>query len=67
MTDTLEKAWKQVINLPADTQDAIGNIILKEIEDTLLWDSQFHNSQIKLSKIASKVKNDIIAGSFSKI
>lgn len=66
MTETLEKAWNQVTTLPTDKQDAIGSIILEEIEDTLLWDAQFNNSQIQLSKIASKVKNDIIAGSFSK-
>jgi len=66
MTDTLEKAWNQVITLPADKQDTIGNIILEEIEDSLLWDSQFNNSQIQLSKIASKVKNDIIAGNFKQ-
>ncbi|NLO18269.1 MAG: hypothetical protein GX121_00065 [Ignavibacteria bacterium] len=62
MTETLEKAWEQVVALTPDKQDAIGNIILEEIKDDELWDKQFKESQSQLSKIAAKVKSDIKAG-----
>ena len=62
MTETLEKAWAQVVALTPDKQDAIGNIILEEIKDDELWDKQFKESQSQLSKIAAKVKSDIKAG-----
>ncbi len=62
MTKLLEKAFKQASKLPVTSQDAIAAIILEELEDEKKWETSFPNSQVALSILATKVRNEIKQG-----
>jgi hypothetical protein len=62
MTELLEKAFTKTSKLPDTLQDAIAVIVLEELEDEQRWETAFANSQDALSKIALKVRMDIIKG-----
>lgn len=62
MTKLLEKAFTKISKLPDISQDAIATIMLEELEDEQRWETSFVNSQDVLSKLALKVKMDIIKG-----
>ncbi|MDR4506963.1 MAG: hypothetical protein MRJ65_01785 [Candidatus Brocadiaceae bacterium] len=62
MTKLLEKAFKKASKFPDSSQDAIAAIILEELEDEEKWESSFANSQKPLSRLASKVRNEIKRG-----
>ena len=66
MTQTLEKAWNTLINLPEEKQESIAYMILDEIQDEEQWDIQFSNSEQELIKISNKVRKDIEAGNFEE-
>jgi len=59
MTKLLEKAFKQASKLPESSQDAIAAIVLEELEDEKKWEISFSNSQVFLSKLATKVRKEI--------
>ena len=62
MTKLLEKAFKQASKLPDSSQDAIAAIVLEELKDEKKWEISFSNSQESLSKLATKVRNEIKQG-----
>ncbi len=62
MTKLLEKAFNQASKLADSSQDAIAAIILDELEDEKKWETSFANSQESLSKLATKVRNEIKQG-----
>jgi len=62
MTKLLEKAFNQASKLADSSQDAIAAIILEELEDEKKWEISFANSQGSLSKLATKVRNEIKQG-----
>ena len=62
MTKLLEKAFDQASRLADSSQDAIAAIILEELEDEKKWETSFANSQEPLSKLATKVSNEIKQG-----
>ena len=62
MTATLEKAIKQVSNLPEAEQEAIGALILEEIASESRWDAQFAGSQDTLAGLAEKARAELKRG-----
>ncbi len=62
MTELLKKAFNQASKLADSSQDAIAAIILDELEDEKKWETSFANSQESLSKLATKVRNEIKQG-----
>ncbi|MBT3880040.1 MAG: hypothetical protein HON76_01100 [Candidatus Scalindua sp.] len=62
MTKLLEKAFNQASKLADASQDAIAAIVLEELEDEKKWETSFANSQESLSKLATKVRNEIKQG-----
>jgi hypothetical protein len=62
MTQLLQQAIAELQKLPDTDQDAMATLILAEIADEKAWDDAFGASQEKLSKMASKVRDDIRAG-----
>lgn len=62
MTRSLEQAIAKLQELPAVEQDAIAELILKEIADEQRWDQSFAKSQDKLGQMAEKVREDIRNG-----
>ncbi len=67
MTPLLERAIKEIQDLPETEQDAIASLILDEISDERLWDETFARSQDKLSRMAQKVREDIRTGKVKDI
>jgi len=67
MTQLLEKAIREISELPVGEQDIIATIILDELLDEKQWDTAFSRSQDKLSKLAEKVRRDIIEGRIRKM
>ena len=62
MTQLLEQALTEVKKLPEPEQDAIAALILEELADERQWQESFARSQDQLSRLASKVREDIRAG-----
>ena len=62
MTHLLEEAWNSIIVLPEERQDQIGQLILDEIKDDLLWSTKFDSSHTQLSDLSAKVRADIMSG-----
>ncbi len=67
MTQLLEKAFREISELPDSEQDTIASIILDELLDEKQWDISFAQSQDKLSKLAKKVREDIREGRIRKM
>ncbi len=67
MTQFLEKAFREIADLPVHEQDVIATIMLDEILDEKQWDAVFEQSQDKLSKLAEKVRGDIREGKIRKM
>jgi hypothetical protein len=62
MSSLFEKAVAEVVKLPPEAQEAIGAIILEELEDEQLWDAELASTRSQLSKLATGVRADIQAG-----
>jgi hypothetical protein len=62
MTKFLEKAFNQASKLPDSSQDAIAAIILEELVEEKKWETSFANSQVALSTLATKVRNEMKPG-----
>ena len=67
MTTLLEKALAEVTKLAPEAQDAIAALILEELDDEQRWDTTFAATQLQLTKLAEKVREDIHAGRIRKI
>jgi len=66
MSSLFDKAVEEVAKLPPDAQDAIGALILEELEDERRWDAQFGSTQSALARLAEGVRADIRAGRVKK-
>ncbi len=62
MTQLLERAYSQVIQLPDTDQDAIAALILETLADEAHWTEQFANSQDALAKLAQEAMAEHKAG-----
>lgn len=62
MTQLLKQAMERVQKLSDEEQDMIAAIIIQELEDDLVWEQAFADSQDKLAKWEAKVEADILAG-----
>lgn len=62
MTQLLEQALVEINKLPESEQDAIAKLILDELEDEKRWQETFARSQDQLTRVATKVREDIRAG-----
>jgi len=62
MTELLEQAIAKLKNLPASEQDAIAALILEELEDEVLWDRAFGQSQDLLAKLSAEAMAEERAG-----
>lgn len=58
MTEFLEKAFRQVSELPPADQDAVAGWLLDELESERRWDESFANSQDLLSEMATEALRD---------
>jgi hypothetical protein len=54
MTDLLDKAFKQVSQLPSAEQDAVAAIVLKELASEERWTALFAESESVLEKFAEE-------------
>lgn len=60
MTQLLQEAITKLQQLPDETQDAIANRLLTELQDELQWDTQFAaTTDQQWHKIAEQVRQDI--------
>lgn len=62
MTKLLKKAFDEASKLPPEEQDALGAIILEEIEDEARWAETFARTQDQLLRWAAEVDKDIKSG-----
>lgn len=62
MTELLERAVAQIKQLSEGEQDVIATIILKEMEDEVLWQEKFARSQDILAKLAAEAIAEDQAG-----
>lgn len=67
MTLLLEQAIEKLLHIPVERQDTIASLILDAIADEDRWDMAFAKSQDKLSKIATRVRQDIKTGRVKKL
>lgn len=67
MTLLLEQAIEKLLHIPVERQDTIASLILDAIADEDRWDLAFAKSQDKLSKIATRVRQDIKTGRVKKL
>lgn len=62
MTDLLEKAIRQVSQLPPDEQDAVATILLEEIASERRWTELFAGSEDVLEQMAEEALAEHRAG-----
>jgi hypothetical protein len=62
MTELLEQAIARLKTLPSGQQNAIAAMILEELEDEILWDKAFANSQDSLAQLAAEAMAEHRAG-----
>jgi len=62
MTDLLEKAFRQVSQLPPAEQDAVAAILLEELASEERWTALFERSQDVLENLAEEALAEHRAG-----
>ena len=63
MTELLEKAFDEAKKAPPEVQDAIGKLVLVELQDELLWQRAFEQtSDEQWDRLAEMVRKEIAAG-----
>ena len=62
MTKLLEKAIKEVSQLPEDEQDTFGALILEEMASEERWTEAFGNSHDQLAKLAEEAITEFRSG-----
>ncbi len=67
MTKLLEKAFEEAAKLPADEQDALGRILLDELESEHRWDNLFAGSHDLLSDLADDALAEFHANQTKKL
>jgi hypothetical protein len=60
--DIFKQAIEKASELPADQQDAIGSLILFELEDEAKWAKSFENSQEELGRMAEQALKEFAEG-----
>lgn len=54
MTELLEKAFAEASKLPAEDQNALAEMLLRDLASEELWDDALANSQDKLAALAAE-------------
>jgi len=62
MTQLLDQAIKELLQLPASEQDALASILLAELAAEKRWTESFAKSQDLLAKLAEQALNEYTAG-----
>ena len=62
MTKLLEKAIKEVSQLPEDEQDTVAALILTEMASEERWTKAFGKSQVSLAKLAEEAIREFRSG-----
>ena len=62
MSPLLDQAVEEARKLPAAEQDAIGALILQEIEDDRRWDEALARSPGKLAALAARAVEQVREG-----
>jgi hypothetical protein len=62
MSDALSRAIQLAMTLPEKDQEALGSLLLREMESDQKWSALFAKSQNHLSKLADKALADHRAG-----
>ena len=62
MTQLLDRAVNEARKLPTDEQEAIGAIILDEIEDDRQWEESFARSPETLNRLVARAKEQVKPG-----
>jgi len=63
MTEILEKAIAEMKKAPPELQDAIGKLVLAELQDEMRWKAAFdQTSDEQWDALAARVRNEIAAG-----
>jgi hypothetical protein len=58
MTETLQKALKEISKLPAEQQDAIGEMLLEGLASDRKWDELFAKYPDQLAKLADQAMEE---------
>lgn len=67
MTKLLEKAIKEVSQLPEDEQDTFAALILEEMASEERWTEAFGKSQDQLAKLAEEAITEFRSGRTSPL
>jgi hypothetical protein len=63
MIESLQRIIAEIEKLPADTQDAIANRLLTELEDEKAWGERFESTtDQQWDNLAAMVRQEISAG-----
>jgi hypothetical protein len=63
MTESLQRVIAEIEKLPTDTQDAIANRLLDELEDEKAWSDRFESTtDQQWDNLAAMVRQEISAG-----
>lgn len=62
MTKLLEKAIKEISQLPEGEQDSLGALILEELASEERWAETFQKSKEELAKLAEEAISEFRAG-----
>jgi len=62
MTKLLANAVKKVAKLPTARQDAMAEILLKELQSDMEWDARFAKTQSLLGRLAAEAVEEHRAG-----
>ena len=62
MTTILDRAVSKARKLHPEQQDALGAILLEEMETEAAWDRRFEASQDLLGRLADEALTDVAAG-----
>ena len=62
MTDLLIKAFEEAQKLPEESQDALAEQLLKDIEAEIQWDESLAKSSDVLAALAEKAREEFRAG-----
>jgi len=62
MTKLLSRAFQKASRLPKVDQDALGALLIKEIESEHRWDEAFKKSQHELAHLADEALQELQSG-----
>ena len=62
MTQLLERAFSEAAKLPESEQDAVGSLLLAELESERKWAKSFASSQDALAQLADEALREFADG-----